>query len=487
MAESIENLCGKLTLLEGEKKGITITEGEVEEARAQGGRCLIGRIWTEKTVNKEAFKTVLSRVWRTVRAVIFQELSDNVWLFEFEDEFDMRRVLDGRPWSFDRQIIVLTEFDGSIPPTQMQFSHSPFWVQVHDMPLIFMSKGIGEKIGESMGQLVEVDVAGEGVGWGRCLRIRVVLDLSKPLDRGRALNLAGKSYWVTFKYEKLPSMCFDCGRIIHGGQRCPIIRSTRRNSPGEKKQWGVWLRVDDRRKRTDTSFQASGGDEGWRRSHERERDAGDGSAWNYNLNMETNGAHGNPNSGSNRSEGKGLEVSSSCHVGLKGGMEETEKEGEGDSVEQILGAEAADINGKSGGRVKGGKKERGGQIIIGDAVNMERIMLGDGKGTLEGTNVDVGTHSQPMDVNNSPSPEQAHKCLVGHNLRVWKRRARVGKEMFQHPAQDSGDITNGKRKGIHHDNGNRAGRKGKRSKGDMMVDNQEVYVAAADFQPRQSQ
>jgi hypothetical protein len=67
MAESIEKLCGKLSLLEGEKIGIAIAEGEVEEARAQGGRCLIGKIWMGKRVNKEAFKTVLSRIWRTIR------------------------------------------------------------------------------------------------------------------------------------------------------------------------------------------------------------------------------------------------------------------------------------------------------------------------------------------------------------------------------------------------------------------------------------
>jgi hypothetical protein len=59
----------------------------------------------------------------------------------------MRRVLDGRPWSFDRQILVINEFDRSIPPSQMVFMHSPFWVQMHNMPLLCMTKGIREKIG----------------------------------------------------------------------------------------------------------------------------------------------------------------------------------------------------------------------------------------------------------------------------------------------------------------------------------------------------
>jgi hypothetical protein len=82
---------------EGERIEINITKGEVEEIGEQGGRCLIGRIWMAKKVNKEAFKSVLSQIWCTVRGVKFKELNNNVWLFEFKEEDDMRRVLDGRP------------------------------------------------------------------------------------------------------------------------------------------------------------------------------------------------------------------------------------------------------------------------------------------------------------------------------------------------------------------------------------------------------
>jgi hypothetical protein len=104
------------------------------------------------------------------------------------------------------------------------------------------------KIGESMGKFIEVDLVGEGAGWGRCLRIRVEIDLSKPIERGRALTLAGKSYWVTFQYEKSPMFCFECGRIIHGDKGCPIPRSSRRNATNDAKAWGVWLRADDGRR-----------------------------------------------------------------------------------------------------------------------------------------------------------------------------------------------------------------------------------------------
>jgi hypothetical protein len=249
MAEELEDLCGNISLSEGEKSGIRIQEGEIAEAREKGTRCLVGKIWSGKRTNKEAFQQVLSKLWRTRRGVIFKEVQDNLWLFEFEEDGDERRLLEGRPWSFDRQILVMNELDGSTPPSQMKFTISPFWVQIHDMPLVCMTKGVGVKIGESLGKLEDVDVAGDGAGWGRCLRIRVSIDITKPLERGRALVLGGKSSWVMFKYEKLPLFCFRCGCIVHEDGGCPIPRPSRMSTIEETKDWGVWLRAEDPWKR----------------------------------------------------------------------------------------------------------------------------------------------------------------------------------------------------------------------------------------------
>ena len=66
----------------------------------------MGRNGDEKKVNKEAFKNVLSRIWHTMGTMIFSKVQDNVWLFEFKDVEDKKRVLEGRPWSFDHQILV---------------------------------------------------------------------------------------------------------------------------------------------------------------------------------------------------------------------------------------------------------------------------------------------------------------------------------------------------------------------------------------------
>jgi hypothetical protein len=118
----------------------------------------------------------------------------------------------------------------------MEFTHSPFWVQVHNMPLICMNNTMGTKIGKSLGEVDDIDVAGDGLGWGRCLRICVRINLQDPLEHGRALQLGGKSYWVNFRYEKLPMFCFNCGRVMHGSLGCLVKGKSRRMAEEDIKE-----------------------------------------------------------------------------------------------------------------------------------------------------------------------------------------------------------------------------------------------------------
>jgi hypothetical protein len=171
MIDDVDKLCGKVALIGGEQDGIAITEGEVADSRERGERCLVGRIGGERKVSKEAFKTVLSWLWRMVGTVIFKEVQEKTWVFEFSDKDDKNWIMEGRLWSFDRQIIILNELDCNVPPSQMLFAHSPFLVQVHDLPLVCMNKAVGRKVGESLGSFVDVDVVGDGMGRGNCLRL----------------------------------------------------------------------------------------------------------------------------------------------------------------------------------------------------------------------------------------------------------------------------------------------------------------------------
>lgn len=96
-----------------------------------------------------------------------------------------------------------------------------------------------------MGEVEDVAISDDDVGWGRCLRVRVSINLFQPLDRGRALLMSGRSCWVSFKYEKFSGFCFKCGCILHGQRGCSIPFTKKQNHDESSAAWGPWLWAEE--------------------------------------------------------------------------------------------------------------------------------------------------------------------------------------------------------------------------------------------------
>lgn len=143
-------------------------------------------------------------------------LGDNLFLIEFKNSRDKERVLKGRPWVFEGALFLVEDFDGRLSPSKISFDRASFWVRMLHLPLVCMGKEVGKKIGASVRVVEEVDTDADVVGWGKFLRVKILIDLSKPLSRGRMLKLQGESTWIAFQYESLLKYCFQCGVIQHG-------------------------------------------------------------------------------------------------------------------------------------------------------------------------------------------------------------------------------------------------------------------------------
>jgi hypothetical protein len=243
MTEDMSRLWERFNLMEEEDEEVVALEVEVEPMVNRGNTCVVGKLLADRSVGKEVIKTPLLRAWQPMKGVIFKTLGTNLYLIDFEDECDKIRVMEGRPWTFDGNLVSLADFDGLKPVAELEFEKVPFWVRMYDLPLACMSKAMGFRIGASVGEVLEVDADDEGVGWGEYLRVRIVLDLTKPLSRGRRLKLRDRSIWITFKYEKIPRFCFNCGVIQHGSRGCVRPGGVRSVGEGRESQFGRWLRA----------------------------------------------------------------------------------------------------------------------------------------------------------------------------------------------------------------------------------------------------
>jgi len=67
----------------------------------------------------------------------------------------------------------------------------------------------------------KVDVDDKGFCLGGHMCIRVSMDISIPLCRGRLVRFGGLSpRWVDFKYERLPIFCYWCEMVDHDERDC---------------------------------------------------------------------------------------------------------------------------------------------------------------------------------------------------------------------------------------------------------------------------
>jgi len=153
------------------------------------------------------------------------------------------RIILHQPWSFDKYLVVIQRYDSDTPARELLFNRATFWVQVHDIPLRFMTMEMAECLCELVGEFSKSTGAVDDEG-GHFMRARVTIDLTLPLCRGRVITLVdgGKS-WVAFKYERLPNFCYWCGRLTHDDKNCDIWIQSKGTLKVENQQFNSSLRV----------------------------------------------------------------------------------------------------------------------------------------------------------------------------------------------------------------------------------------------------
>lgn len=104
---------------------------------------------------------------------------------------------------------------------------------------------VGTSLGKELGDVLSVDTRNRGFPWERWLKVRVLTMVSKPLVLGCWLNIAGDAkIWVTYKYEKLPNICFVCGCLDHMEADCPVVVASQLKQQEPVRKYAKGVRAD---------------------------------------------------------------------------------------------------------------------------------------------------------------------------------------------------------------------------------------------------
>ncbi|KAK2423100.1 zinc knuckle (CCHC-type) family protein [Trifolium repens] len=239
------NLDG-LSLHEEEEEGFSFDFEEEGDEQMDLRWCLVGRFLCDKTIHFTSMKVRMAELWKPVRGVTIKEAKPGTFLFHFNHPLDMEAVLNGGPWTFDNNMLILEQVQLGVQIEQIPLFHATLWVQVHNLPTGLMKEHVGTQLANYIGSFVEYDKNNNTSFWRQYMRILVKIDVRKPLKKDtKVKDKAGNWCKVDFRYEKLGIFCYVCGIMGHTENKCEI-RYAMEQDDGSR-EWSADIRAEPRR------------------------------------------------------------------------------------------------------------------------------------------------------------------------------------------------------------------------------------------------
>lgn len=90
----------------------------------------------------------------------------------------------------------------------------PFWIRFYDLPIDAISRKVTEAIENAYGGFQEIDKD----SFFLCalfIRLRILVNILKPIRRGLLMKINGRRIWVEIKYERLSNFCYSYRIVGH--------------------------------------------------------------------------------------------------------------------------------------------------------------------------------------------------------------------------------------------------------------------------------
>ncbi|KAM6559477.1 hypothetical protein CsatA_028716 [Cannabis sativa] len=222
-------------------------DGDETEPDLDDRWCLIGRLLTGKVSDFLVLQNIMADLWKPGKGMYVKILEQNRFLFQFYHEIDIRRVINGSPWTYDRKQLIIERLKPGGNPKNVMLNTLDMWVQIHDLQSGFRTEKAILEAGRFIGEYLEADPNNFTGVWREYFRVRVRINITIPLKRRMKFRRRGNDsfFYANFKYEEVPTFCFICGLLGHSENFCSKLYDT----PADEivKPYGLWMKAPNRR------------------------------------------------------------------------------------------------------------------------------------------------------------------------------------------------------------------------------------------------
>lgn len=157
MAGELVEKCKNLKINDAKAEVFEISELDDGFDEDQISLVLVGRLVTERSFNVEAFKRTMIQAWSVTKRLVIRMIGPNLFVFQFFHWRDKEKVLEGRPWCFENQLLLLNKITGEEQPAEVPLTHSPFWIRLKNLPFNYRSKQICRAIASKIVTVLSIE------------------------------------------------------------------------------------------------------------------------------------------------------------------------------------------------------------------------------------------------------------------------------------------------------------------------------------------
>ncbi|KAL0284585.1 UNVERIFIED_CONTAM: hypothetical protein Sradi_7193200 [Sesamum radiatum] len=172
-------------------------------------------------------KEYVQSVWPMVREVT--ATSNGFYFFQFKTNVAMEEVIEGGPWLFQGQPIILQKWTPGLVLRKLQHTQVPVWVKLRHLPVeLWTDEGLST-VASGVGKPLYPDAITRACTRLDFARVCVMLDINSKLPRHLVIMVphddgSESPCKVDIEYEWLPPKCTTCMSLGHSTAGCPTVK-----------------------------------------------------------------------------------------------------------------------------------------------------------------------------------------------------------------------------------------------------------------------
>ncbi|KAL0287553.1 UNVERIFIED_CONTAM: hypothetical protein Sradi_7122900 [Sesamum radiatum] len=167
MASELNKMKDALNLSEMEQHSVIVPLGLWHGESDSPGYYLVVKLLSRWSFNFEALKNTLLNSFNPIKGLEMRLIDNGCILFNFAHTIDRKRVIEGGPWAFEKNLLVLKAIEEDDDPASIDLNWVNFFVHVHGLLLGRMSRHMAEFIGNQLGQFRDVELDNGGKSGAR--------------------------------------------------------------------------------------------------------------------------------------------------------------------------------------------------------------------------------------------------------------------------------------------------------------------------------